>query len=525
MRYDGRQTDDRSESMSIRIRAPVDSRPNLTALIHLALQKFRIIQPICQHTFESRPTLYTLLTLTLTLRWIRDISELDVQMVLTDTLLNYVYRNVEAPSSAWRMGSSTVLFTIHAVCRAALIGLNRTQVHGLDQFVELLQSRTNEKTRKRGLVTVSNHISVLDDPLIWGALPITFPAEGFLKNYRYSFASHDLCFKGTALSNFFTLGQTLPTHRIKHSIHGGLFQPTFTEAIRLLSRIEANEPRLGTHQGMPPGYPGFLNKDIQAAETYSSWPKNAVDPSSPLIGSGDFPPAYPSYSNDVRVYNAPSRYACNSYSWLHIFPEGFVHQTAVNERYMRYFKWGVSRLILEPPEAPDFVPMFIEGTDLIMHESRTFPRFLPRLGKEVHITFGDRVDVDAVFGDLRKRWREIADRENKLDTPKFLSMNWRNLVDNIGQAMSDPARPASREDLDRLYSWDLGNLDEKLKFDPEVVELRKECTRRVRNEVLKLRRARGYDDEDPKYSIAETWKLEGSDREGKQEDDSWLKET
>jgi monolysocardiolipin acyltransferase len=157
---------------------------------------------------------------------------------------------------------------------------------------------------------------------------------------------------------------------------------------------------------------------------------------------------------------------------------------------MRYFKWGVSRLILESEPMPDIVPMWIEGLDEVMHESRTFPRFIPRAFKNVSITFGDRLDGDKVFGDLRERWRQMREREEK----------------SSGKL-------------------DVGVLSEALKYSEEAVLLRKECTMRVRAAVLDVRRLRGYADEDPKASLAETWKREGPNREGPKADGSWTKDS
>lgn len=162
---------------------------------------------------------------------------------------------------------------------------------------------------------------------------------------------------------------------------------------------------------------------------------------------------------------------------------------------MRYFKWGVSRLILEPQDCPDVVPMFIEGTDQVMHESRTFPRFLPRMGKNVTVTFGRELDIEATFGDLRKRWRELCDEDAKARG----TAEWSELT--------------------------MGIVPESLVVHPEAVELRKECTRRVREAVLEVRRSRGYKDEDPKSGLVETYMKEGPRREGQMDDGSWVKDT
>jgi monolysocardiolipin acyltransferase len=163
---------------------------------------------------------------------------------------------------------------------------------------------------------------------------------------------------------------------------------------------------------------------------------------------------------------------------------------------MRYFRWGVSRLILESEPLPEIIPIFIDGTQNVMHESRKFPRFLPRVGKKIKVVFGDSVDGDKIFGDLRRQWKVLVERQK----------------DVLRQQGEDT-------------SMDLGVLTDGLKYSQEAVELRLEATRRMRNEVLKLRRSLGYDDEDPKNGLVETWIEEGGAREGHMKDDSWVKDT
>ena len=235
-----------------------------------------------------------------------------------------------------------------------------------------------------------------------------------------------------------------------------------------------------------------------------SWPRDPVDPfTDPTHLGGGERPYFPSYEGDERLYHAPSRYECNQFGWIHIFPEGQIHQSPTYN--MRYFKWGVARLILEPPVCPDIVPMWIEGTDQVMHESRTWPRFIPRAGKHISVTFGDKIDTEARFGDLRKRWQEMKEQvlyehhENK-----------------------DPSDQAMRA---RVAKYDRLGLGTPMIDDVELHELWKETALRVREEILKLRRERGWPDEDPKASAAETWRKEGPARTGRMQDGTWVGET
>jgi len=141
--------------------------------------------------------------------------------------------------------------------------------------------------------------------------------------------------------------------------------------------------------------------------------------------------------------------------------------------------------------------MFIEGTDEIMHEARQFPRFIPRIGKKVTVTFGRVVNTEAVFGDLRKRWQELRDEDYAAHVQ-----------------IPDTAYPDQA----------LGLLTDTLLHSQEAIELRKECTRRLRQEVLQVRRSRGYPDEDPKAGLAETYLREGPKTEGHMDDGTWVKD-
>lgn len=150
-------------------------------------------------------------------------------------------------------------------------------------------------------------------------------------------------------------------------------------------------------------------------------------------------------------------------------------------------------MILEPDVCPDIIPMWIEGNDEIMHEARTWPRFIPRVNKRCGIWFGDNVggEGNTVFHDLRRKWQKLV-------------------TEKEGEGSGN---------------MELGVLSHDLKYGKEAVELREECTRQIRAEVLKLRRRRGLADEDPKEGLVETWREEGGQREGKMKDGSWVRDT
>lgn len=279
---------------------------------------------------------------------------------------------------------------------------------------------------------------------------------------------HELLTGLRALSTFFSLGNTLPAHRLAHSAFGGLFQPTVTQAIRLLSGGPFLPPF--THPfptGSPTSVPDLPDPFTHGSLSYTT--------------------------NGQDTFPAPSAYASRRHAWIHIFPEGKIHQHP--DMTMRYFKWGVARLILEAEPCPDLVPMWVQGFDQVMHEARQWPRPVPRIGKKVSVTFGDRVDTESVFGDLRERWRALRERVRR------------------AEGSNDKG--------------ELGILrEDELRTGEEAVRLREECTLRVRQQVLKLRKERGLPEEDPKASLVDTWRAEGklASSEGKMEDGSWVKD-
>ena len=211
------------------------------------------------------------------------------------------------------------------------------------------------------------------------------------------------------------MGQVLPTHRLWHSPHGGPYQPTMSQILSLLSG-----------------------------------PSSSIEPTR--------------YStNGQDSFLAPAAYMANRHAWVHVFPEACCHQNP--DSTLRYFKWGVSRLILESDPAPDFIPMFAHGMQLIMPEDRTWPRWAPRTGNHVRIRFGERTNVDEIFGRQRAEWRRLVEKYD------------------------DPAD------------------------SPEARQLRIEVAKTVRDEVSKLREQMGLPaDEDDTAALAETWSKEPNKR-------------
>ncbi|WPG98994.1 Hypothetical protein R9X50_00179600 [Acrodontium crateriforme] len=383
------------------------------------------------------------------------------------------------PPLGERISTAASVGVVGFLCRTFLFALNRTEVHGLDRLLEVVDSREDEKGRMKGLITVSNHVSVLDDPLIWGVLPYSYHWNP--NNIRWGLGSYDICFKNRFTSAFFTYGNTLPTHRSAHSKYGGLFQPTMTQAIRLLSDPHA-------------GKTSSEQTRIEKLDFPNSLP--ASDP----FSSSEF-----TYStNGMDSFPAPAAYPSRRFSWVHIFPEGMIHQHP--DKVMRYFKWGVARLILESEPCPDVLPMWIDGPQEVMNEDRTWPRPMPRAGKDITICIGELVDTEKVFEPYRERWRSLKEKQRRRK-----------------RSFWSKTAPTDSEGVEEL-----GVLtDDELRYGKEAEKLRIDVTMAVRNEVLKVRRSHGLKDEDPKRGLAETWAAEGgkgTPREGEKNDGSIVRE-
>ncbi|XP_051115245.1 N-acylphosphatidylethanolamine synthase isoform X2 [Andrographis paniculata] len=97
--------------------------------------------------------------------------------------------------------------------------LNTTTVYNLETLLRLARHRPPHVP----LLTVSNHMSTLDDPVMWGmkGFPVTDAELG-----RWVLAAEDICFKNPVLSYLFRLGKCIPITR-----GGGIYQEHMNEAL------------------------------------------------------------------------------------------------------------------------------------------------------------------------------------------------------------------------------------------------------------------------------------------------------
>ncbi|KAK9285404.1 hypothetical protein L1049_024596 [Liquidambar formosana] len=135
-------------------------------------------------------------------------------------------RRMEWAAGANHMGGlprKMVFMAVGALAKVAATLLNSTSVHNADTLIRLVRSRPPGVP----LITVSNHMSTLDDPVMWGFKG--FPTTD-AKLARWVLAAEDICFKNALLSYFFRLGKCIPITR-----GAGIYQEHMNEALERLS--------------------------------------------------------------------------------------------------------------------------------------------------------------------------------------------------------------------------------------------------------------------------------------------------
>ncbi|KAL2966149.1 hypothetical protein AAZX31_16G100800 [Glycine max] len=115
-----------------------------------------------------------------------------------------------------------VIAAVGAFAKTVSSLLNTAAVHNADTLLRLVRSRPHCVP----LINVSNHMSTLDDPVMWGF-------KGFpifdTKLARWVFAAEDICFKNALYSYIFRVGKCIPITR-----GGGIYQEHMIEALERL---------------------------------------------------------------------------------------------------------------------------------------------------------------------------------------------------------------------------------------------------------------------------------------------------
>jgi len=84
---------------------------------------------------------------------------------------------------------------------------NKARIYGQENLYKALEGRPKDTP----LITVTNHHSCMDEPLIWGCLKNKHLTNNSLM--RWALAAHDICFSNKFHALFFAFGKSIPIVR------------------------------------------------------------------------------------------------------------------------------------------------------------------------------------------------------------------------------------------------------------------------------------------------------------------------
>ncbi|KAF9966558.1 hypothetical protein BGZ70_001967 [Mortierella alpina] len=117
----------------------------------------------------------------------------------------------------WSCMSTLVMCGVAAVSKTFMTFGAYTGIHNMNPFLKILY----DPHRTRPILTVTNHASTADDPLLWGALPWKCYWQP-TRTIRYALGAQELCYPNK-------FGQIVPIIR-----GNGIYQPAIDKSINLL---------------------------------------------------------------------------------------------------------------------------------------------------------------------------------------------------------------------------------------------------------------------------------------------------
>jgi len=198
------------------------------------------------------------------------------------------------------------------------------------------------------VLTVANHHSCLDDPLLMGQLLRDGGFEPDAARQRWSICREDICYKNELTAALFGAGRTLPIRR-----GAGLEQPALAMIARKL-------------------VPG---------EWVHLFPEGRVWQCSHVGGR--------SVSYDGSPYAGP--------------------QWQIQPR--PYLRWGVGKIVADAPAAPTIVPVYHTGladVQPLNMVTEKLASWVPRAGNRITIAVGAPFTVDDLLARHREQLRELA---------------------------------------------------------------------------------------------------------------------
>eukprot|EP00232_Nephroselmis_pyriformis_P029455 CAMPEP_0182852254 /NCGR_PEP_ID=MMETSP0034_2-20130328/68_1 /TAXON_ID=156128 /ORGANISM="Nephroselmis pyriformis, Strain CCMP717" /LENGTH=236 /DNA_ID=CAMNT_0024982957 /DNA_START=63 /DNA_END=770 /DNA_ORIENTATION=+ len=107
-----------------------------------------------------------------------------------------------------RVARSMLIGVLGTACKVLMTTLNTTRVEGQHHLTQALLHREEGQP----LITVSNHVASIDDPLVVSAI---LPMETLMdaEAVRWTMCASDRCFKNELMSSLMRLGKVLPVDR------------------------------------------------------------------------------------------------------------------------------------------------------------------------------------------------------------------------------------------------------------------------------------------------------------------------
>ncbi|KAK3041950.1 hypothetical protein RJ639_002258 [Escallonia herrerae] len=128
------------------------------------------------------------------------------------------------------------------VCHVFMHGLNRVQIYGAEKLHQAMLHRP----AKKPLITVSNHVAAVDDPLVIASLlppGVLFDAHSL----RWTLCAADRCFRTPVTSAFFKYVKVLPVSR-----GDGIYQKDWKDCNVSILESHSPQPYFGkgfSHEG------------------------------------------------------------------------------------------------------------------------------------------------------------------------------------------------------------------------------------------------------------------------------------
>jgi len=270
-----------------------------------------------------------------------------------------------------------------------ILKLNHVKVYNGDHLLNAVQNRPLDNP----LITVSNHVSTIDDPVVIHALvpfrlmshrqqraPAAVPPNNsgvctsqnacavsdHNNTLRWSWCAQEICFPNRVFSWFFRAGKIIPIRR-----GAGVHQEGVREAASILRR-------------------------------------------------GD---------------------------WLHIFPEGRCYPNVTS---LARLKWGVGKLVsdlsLDNGRAPTVIPFVHRGMQNIMPLGAT----LPRIGKQLTVMVGEPISFDDLIQQYKTQYSNDATWDAATGPPPTSRERLYSLVtERIQLSLNALSSDLTRKDTER----------------------------------------------------------------------------